>query len=188
MKSTIPPQIIQQIRDRCSLPDVISRYVTLNRNLKAFCPFHQEKTPSFKVFPQKNNWYCFGCNRGGDIFDFIQEIESLSFPEAVNFLAKEAGISIALPKSERFKSYKLRRAITRKERLSILSKLEDAFIEYERCIADYLLFERRCLRYGKKVWDSKDYLEEQLLDNRFDVFNELQKRRQDEFLYLRRKA
>jgi DNA primase len=181
-------QFINQIRQALPLSAVVKKYTALDVRFYGLCPFHKEKTPSFHVSDQKGLWYCFGCHRGGDIFDFIQEAENLSFSQAVIFLAKEAGISRILPKSERFKSYKYRRAMTRKERLIILSELENAFIEYERGIADCLLFERRCLPYEKTVWGSMDYLEEQLLDNRSDVFNELRKRRHDEFFHLRRKA
>ncbi len=181
-------QLINQIRQSLPLSAVVEKYTALDVRFYGLCPFHKEKTPSFHVSDQKGLWFCFGCGRGGDAIDFIKEIERLSFTQAVHFLAQEAGISIALPKSERFKAYKSRRAITRKNRLIILSKLEDAFIEYERCFADCLLFERRCLPYEKKGWDSMDYLEEQLLDNRFDIFNELQKYREEEFARLRREA
>lgn len=78
--------------------DVISRYVRLDKksslNLFGLCPFHDEKTPSFSVSPSKQIFYCFGCHKGGNVIKFIQEIEHLSFPEAVRFLADKAGIVI----------------------------------------------------------------------------------------------
>ncbi len=187
-KQKISPQIIQQIKDRIDLVNLVDNYLKLDRRFKTICPFHSEKTPSFVVNRKRKRWHCFGCGASGDVFDFIQEIENLSFSQAVSYLAKEAGVSINPPKSERFKSYQYRRAISRKERLSILWTLENAFIEYERCMADCLLIERRSLPHERKFWDSMDYLEEQLLDYRFEKFNELQKRREEEFSRLRREA
>ncbi len=78
--------------------EVVSRYVRLEKksslNLFGLCPFHEEKTPSFSVSPGKQIFYCFGCHKGGNVIKFIQEIEHLSFPEAVRFLAERAGIVI----------------------------------------------------------------------------------------------
>lgn len=78
--------------------DVISRYVRLEKkssqNLFGLCPFHDEKTPSFSVSPGKQIFYCFGCHKGGNVIKFIQEIEHLSFPEAIHLLAERAGIAI----------------------------------------------------------------------------------------------
>lgn len=77
------------------IEEVVKQYVPLKqvgRNLKGICPFHQEKTPSFFVSPEKQLAYCFGCHKGGDIFAFIQEIEGIEFKDAVNLLADRAGI------------------------------------------------------------------------------------------------
>ena len=80
----------------CSdIVDVVSGYVTLTRhgsNLFGLCPFHSEKTPSFSVAPDKQMYHCFGCKKGGDVINFIMDIEGLTFPEAVRFLAKRANI------------------------------------------------------------------------------------------------
>lgn len=102
----IPPEKIEQIKEANDIVDVISSYVTLKKsgsNYKALCPFHQEKTPSFNVNPQKQMFYCFGCNVGGNVFNFIQKIENITFIESVRLLAKRAGISIDEYKLE-FKS------------------------------------------------------------------------------------
>ena len=93
----------QLIKDKIDIVDFISEYVPLKRagiNYKACCPFHQEKTPSFMVNRERQNWHCFGCNKGGDIFTFLQEIEGMEFVEALKFLADKAGIRLDFQASE----------------------------------------------------------------------------------------
>lgn len=93
----IDPRIIDDIKQRNNIEDVISSYVTLKRagsNLNGLCPFHSEKTPSFTVFTSSQNYYCFGCGAGGDVINFIRNVENLDYPSAVEFLAKRAGITI----------------------------------------------------------------------------------------------
>ncbi len=94
----IPDQIVQEIRDRVDIVDLVGRYVTLRqagRNFKGLCPFHSEKTPSFNVHREKQIFHCFGCGAGGDVFGFLIRHENLSFPEAVRTLAGELGIAIS---------------------------------------------------------------------------------------------
>jgi len=82
-------EIKDQVKRGISIVDVASMYVNLKpagKYMKALCPFHSEKTPSFFVMPEKNTYTCFGCNRFGDIFTLVQEMENLNFPEAMNFL------------------------------------------------------------------------------------------------------
>ena len=64
------------------------------KNLVGLCPFHNEKTPSFCVYPENNSFFCFGCNKGGDVIAFIMGVENLDFTEAVRFLAQRAGLSL----------------------------------------------------------------------------------------------
>ena len=93
----IPPEILQQIRDRIDIVDVVSRYVTLSKagqNFKGLCPFHSEKTPSFSVSPTRQMFYCFGCGVGGDAFTFLMNREGFGFMEVVSELAQQAGVSI----------------------------------------------------------------------------------------------
>jgi len=89
---------IDEVRTRTDLVSVVERYVTLKRagrQLKGLCPFHQEKTPSFVVSPEIGYWKCFGsCGEGGDVFKFVQKIENLSFPEALERLALSAGVTL----------------------------------------------------------------------------------------------
>lgn len=88
---------IQEIRNRVNLVDLVSHYTTLKRSgrsLRGLCPFHSEKTPSFYVDPEKQLYHCFGCGAGGDIFDFVMEMEKLNFNEAVEYLAEKAGVTL----------------------------------------------------------------------------------------------
>ena len=88
---------VEQIKERLSIADVVGSYLKLERSgasLKAKCPFHNEKTPSFFVSPARNSFYCFGCNKGGDIFSFVQEFEGLDFVGALRVLAQRAGVTL----------------------------------------------------------------------------------------------
>jgi DNA primase len=88
---------IEEIKARLDLPDVVSGYVQLRKSgryLKGLCPFHQEKTPSFIVFPEKGTWHCFGCGKGGDVFSFVMLKENLDFRGALELLARRAGVSL----------------------------------------------------------------------------------------------
>lgn len=86
---------IQEIKNRLSVEDVLREYITLRKagvNFKACCPFHNEKTPSLIISPNKQIWHCFGCALGGDIFTFVQKIENVDFGESLRLLAKKAGV------------------------------------------------------------------------------------------------
>ncbi len=89
---------VDQVKERLDIVEVVSRYVPLQkagRNFRALCPFHQERTPSFYVFPQTQTWRCFGaCATGGDVFTFVQRKEGLEFPEALRLLAQQAGVAL----------------------------------------------------------------------------------------------
>src|SRR5437763_3928924 len=88
---------LEQIRAASDIIDVIGSYLPLKRagaNFTALCPFHKEKTPSFNVNPHKQIFYCFGCHKGGDVFTFVKEYESIDFPEAVRRLAERAKIPL----------------------------------------------------------------------------------------------
>lgn len=88
---------VDQIRERTDIVELIGQYVGLQkagRNFKGLCPFHQEKTPSFIVFPESQNFHCFGCGAGGDAFSFLMQVEKTGFREALETLAERAGIEL----------------------------------------------------------------------------------------------
>lgn len=124
----IPEQFIDDLVSRSDIADVVSSYVSLNKkgnNLWGLCPFHNEKTPSFSVSPDKQIYHCFGCGKGGGVISFIMEIENLPFVDAVKLLAKRAGLEV--PESSENEAY-------RKKRTRLLELSRDAARFYH----DYL--------------------------------------------------
>ena len=99
---------VRLIKERLDIVELIGEYVRLRKagkNYQGLCPFHSEKTPSFSVSQERQTYHCFGCNRGGDIFSFLMEIEGVDFSEALENLAGRAGVE--LPKHERFQTRSL---------------------------------------------------------------------------------
>jgi len=95
--ANIPDDKVQEVRDKVDIIDLVGRYVELRkagRNFKGLCPFHQEKSPSFNVNPQRKGYKCFGCGAGGDAIGFVMEVEGKSFPEAVRKLAEQYGVHL----------------------------------------------------------------------------------------------
>ena len=95
--SRYPREVVEAIKDRSDIVDLIGTYVSLKRagsNYGGLCPFHSEKTPSFTVFPDNQSFFCFGCEAGGDAFSFIMRVENLDYPGAVEFLAKRSGVEL----------------------------------------------------------------------------------------------
>lgn len=92
-----PQRFLDELVDRSDIVDVVSSYVSLSKkggNYFGLCPFHNEKTGSFSVAPDKQIYYCFGCHHGGGVIQFVMEIENLDFPNAVRFLAKRANMEV----------------------------------------------------------------------------------------------
>ena len=98
MNRAIPDEIIEDIRNRTNIVDLINSYVPLKRGgngvYKGLCPFHNEKTPSFVVNEPRQHYHCFGCGKGGDIFSFVMEKENVDFPEAIHLLAARCNVII----------------------------------------------------------------------------------------------
>ena len=117
---------VAQIRERIDIISYLSEFLTLKkagRNFKAVCPFHNEKSPSFMVSPERQMWHCFGCNKGGHIYSFLMEYEHIEFPEALRLFAKRAGIELVQSKYDAGISSK-------KERLYGLNKLALEYYHY----------------------------------------------------------
>ena len=138
--------LIEEIRLSNDLINLAGEYTNLKqagKSYKGLCPFHEEKTPSFNVDPDKQLYYCFGCGVGGNAYNFVMEIEGMTFPEAIKFLADRAGI--ILPEKKTNKKYKKRK--NKKEKLYEIHELVVKFY-------NYLLTEKEI---GKKAYQ---YLQE----------------------------
>ena len=110
----IPASVIQEITERTDIADLVSRYVNLKRSGNDFlglCPFHSEKTPSFRVTPSKQMFYCFGCQKGGGAVQFLMQIENLTFVDAVKKLGAECGVAVADEHMQDDKAEKKRKAM-----------------------------------------------------------------------------
>lgn len=93
----IPESVIEEVRRHHEIVDTVGKYVHLTKNgkyMKGLCPFHSERTPSFTVTPELQIFHCYGCGKGGNVIRFMEEIEGYSFPEAVRYLAEQAGMPI----------------------------------------------------------------------------------------------
>lgn len=125
-------EVVEEVRSRNDIVDVISGYVKLQRKGSSYfglCPFHNEKSPSFSVSPGKQMYYCFGCGAGGNVFTFIMEYENYSFPEALKMLADRAGI--ALPEQDYSEEAKQKR------------DLKSAVLEINKIAAKYYYYTLR---------------------------------------------
>lgn len=142
--------IVEEVRMRSDIVDVISGYVKLQRRGSSYfglCPFHNEKTPSFSVSPGKQMYYCFGCGAGGNVFTFIMEYENFTFPEALKFLADRAGIT--LPEQEYSEE-------ARKQR-----DKKSAILEVNKIAAKYFYYQLRSQQGTKAM----EYLRNRMLSD-----------------------
>lgn len=141
----ISRETIDEVLLRNDIESVIGAYVSLKRagsNLKGLCPFHSEKTPSFTVYPQDNSFYCFGCGAGGNAITFIRQRENLDYPDAVEFLANRAGITVvrdergvASPASKKF------------DRTRMFKMNADAAKYFHKCLFENTPDARAALQY-----------------------------------------
>lgn len=166
MSRVIPEDLIDDVRQRADIVEVISTHVALKKkgqNYTGLCPFHQEKTPSFVVSPAKQIFHCFGCGKGGNVFSFLMEQEGLNFTEAVEKLALRYGIS--LPQKEMSPAQK--QAVARNKRHEALNTW--AMEYFQSCLKgpdgekartylsgrglDETTIERFALGYAPLQWD-----------------------------------
>lgn len=120
---------VEEVKQRTDIIELIGGYVQLTpggANWKARCPFHNEKTPSFMVSREKGIWHCFGCGKGGDVLSFVQEMEGMEFPEALQFLAQKAGVEL-----------KREDPALRSRRQRLLDLLSTASKVYERLLREH---------------------------------------------------
>jgi len=129
---------VEQIKEKLGIVDVVGQYIKLEKagsNLKAKCPFHNEKTPSFFVSPARNSYYCFGCNAKGDIFSFVEQFEGVDFTGALKILGEKAGVQIVYERQD-----------IRDEKSRLHSIMEDATLFFE----ENLNKQKKVLEYLKK--------------------------------------
>lgn len=125
-----PQTFIDDLRRQADIVRVISGYVPLKKkgaNWMACCPFHQEKTPSFSVSPAKDIFFCFSCQKGGSVFNFVMEMERVAFPEAIRIVAEKAGVP--LPQMERDNQQQQRWEAERREADAVI-KLNERALEW----------------------------------------------------------
>lgn len=173
-------EFLNELRSRCDLETVASKYVEIKKrgnNILALCPFHSEKTPSFNINSAKQLFYCFGCGSGGDVITFIMKIENLSYAEAVAFLAEQAGMELPAEDDYESSMSKLRKRILEMNRLAarffhdrLLSGEGREALSYlkNRQLSDRTIT-RFGLGYSPDSWDSltkylrsKGYTDEEL--------------------------
>lgn len=177
----IPDSFLQELAERNPIEEVVAEYVPLTKrsgqNLFGLCPFHSEKTPSFSVSPSRQIYHCFGCGKGGSVINFIMEIENLPFRDAVEFLARRAGMTVpddgadaGRPKRDRL--YALNRDAARFFYEQLVAPGGERAREYvqRRGISPPVL-RRFGLGYAPDTWDSlikamkaKGYSERELYD------------------------
>ena len=166
---------VQQIKDKLSIVDVVSQYVKLERAggaLRARCPFHSERTPSFFVSPERGTYHCFGCNVGGDVFSFVEQIEGLDFKGALKILAEKAGVPLVYEKKEKTDSRDRLFELLETATIFYTSHLSDAARKYlvKRGLNEETI---RAFRVGLagEAWDGlfkylrgKGYSEKEIID------------------------
>jgi DNA primase len=142
MGGLIPNAIIDRILGQADIVEVVTSYMPLKRsgrNFKALCPFHEEKTPSFMVHPEKQIYKCFGCGKGGNAIHFVMEKEQLSFPEAVRALGERYGIVVPETRGER--------ADTGLKKQALGQAVAMAASFYHRCLLDGLRGGKAAMKY-----------------------------------------
>ena len=171
-----PDEVIEEVRSSNNIVDIIGGYVRLQKKGSSYfglCPFHNEKSPSFSVSPNKQMYYCFGCGAGGNVFTFIMEYENQTFPEAVKILADRAGI--ALPEAELTEEQKRER------------NKRQLLLEINKTAANYFYYQLN----GDQGQQAREYLENRRLSKETQIHFGLgyaSKYINDLYLYLKKKG
>lgn len=171
-----PDEVIEEVRSSNNIVDIIGGYVRLQKKGSSYfglCPFHNEKSPSFSVSPNKQMYYCFGCGAGGNVFTFIMEYENQTFPEAVKILADRAGI--ALPEAELTEEQKRER------------NKRQLLLEINKTAANYFYYQLN----GDQGQQARKYLENRRLSKETQIHFGLgyaSKYSNDLYLYLKKKG
>ena len=156
---------VTEIKSRLSITDVIGQYVTLVRagqNLRAKCPFHTERTPSFFVSPERGTYHCFGCDKGGDIFSFVEEVEGIDFKGALKILAERAGVTLVYSTKEKTDERDRLFALMETVTIFYASRMPESAMSYlqERGLSEASISSFR-IGYAGNDWSSaSDYLKE----------------------------
>ena len=171
-----PDEVIEEVRSSNNIVDVIGSYVRLQKKGSSYfglCPFHNEKSPSFSVSPNKQMYYCFGCGAGGNVFTFIMEYENQTFPEAMKVLADRAGI--ALPEAELTEEQKRER------------NKRQLLLEINKTAANYFYYQLN----NEQGQQAREYLENRKLSKETQIHFRLgyaSKYSNDLYLYLKKKG
>lgn len=171
-----PDEVIEEVRSSNNIVDIIGGYVRLQKKGSSYfglCPFHNEKSPSFSVSPNKQMYYCFGCGAGGNVFTFIMEYENQTFPEAVKILADRAGI--VLPEAELTEEQKRER------------NKRQLLLEINKTAANYFYYQLN----GDQGQQAREYLENRRLSKETQIHFGLgyaSKYSNDLYLYLKKKG
>ena len=171
-----PDEVIEEVRSSNNIVDIIGGYVRLQKKGSSYfglCPFHNEKSPSFSVSPNKQMYNCFGCGAGGNVFTFIMEYENQTFPEAVKILADRAGI--ALPEAELTEEQKRER------------NKRQLLLEINKTAANYFYYQLN----GDQGQQAREYLENRRLSKETQIHFGLgyaSKYSNDLYLYLKKKG
>lgn len=142
MKYRFTDSFLEEIRDKNDIESVVSSYVELKRRgrtLMGLCPFHNEKTPSFTVYPETSSYYCFGCGAGGDVITFIRTIENLDYIDAVKLLADRSGVNLPAGDAVDDKGMNLRKRVYEANRLAAGFFHKTLFSEKGREQLQYLI-------------------------------------------------
>lgn len=132
---------MSELRDKNPIEEVISNYVELKRSgrtLRGLCPFHNEKTPSFFVYPETSSYYCFGCGAGGDVVTFVRSIENLDYVDSVKFLADRVGITMPTNSGENDRALNLRKRIYEANRAAARFFHETLYTDKGKAQLEYL--------------------------------------------------